>query len=182
MNNNYNPNNNYNHQNSYNQSPPQYNNYNNQNSYNQAPPQYNNYNKQNGYNQPPQYGYNQGYNNYNNDPATFEQRRINAYKTLIDKEKVAFIIWLVIGIVQCITLVAVFAGAWNIYCAIQTNNRCKSLESYPRGVCEMYDRQQTNLIIALVINLLVGGCIGIAGVIYDFITRDYVLKNREYFQ
>lgn len=152
-----------------------------QNGYQQAPPQ-GGY-QQNGYQQPPQYGgYNQQYNNYNNDPATFEQRRANAYKNLIDKEKIAFVIWLIIGIIQCVSVVAVVAGAWNIYCAIQTNNRCKNLETLPRGVYAMYEREQTNLIIALTLNLLFGGCIGIAGVIYDYVTRDYVMKNREYFE
>lgn len=158
--------------------------YNQQNGYQQAPPQNGGYNQQNRYQQaPPQYGgYNQQYNNYNNDPATFEQRRMNAYKVLIDKEKIAFIIWLIIGILQCLSIAGIICGAWNIYAAVQTNNRCKTLESYPRGVYAMYEREQTNLIIALVLNLILGGCIGIAGVIYDYVTRDYVMKNREYFE
>ena len=154
----------------------------NQQSPNQQRPNQQGYNQQ-GYNQQ---GYNQqGYNNYahyGSPEKSFAEQRKAAYKSLAEKEKLSFIIWLIIGIFQCLSVVTIIAGAWNIYMAIQTYNFTKELERCPRGVFARYEGQMNSLIISLVLNLIFGGVIGVVGTIYDYFTRDYVMKNMEFFE
>ncbi len=151
----------------------------NQQGYNQQGYNQQGYNQQ-GYNQQ---GYNQqGYNNYGRPMKSFAEQRKDAYKSLADKEKISFVIWLVIGIIQCLSFFAIIAGVWNIYAAITTYQFSKQLDRCPRGVYKRYDNQMTSLIISLILNILFGGIIGVAGTVYDYFTRDYVMKNRDFFE
>lgn len=113
---------------------------------------------------------------------SFVEQRKDAYKSLADKEMISFVIWLIIGIIQCLSIVTIIAGAWNIYAAVTTYQFSKQLGNCPTGVYKRYENQMTSLIISLVLNILFGGVIGVAGTIYDYFTRDYVMKNRDFFE
>lgn len=103
-------------------------------------------------------------------------------KTLAEREQLAAIIWLVIGITQVLSIAMIIAGAWNIYAAITRFKQAKAVENPWPGIVESYDKWQTNIIISIVINLLFGGVYGVAGALYDlFAVRAYVLENREAF-
>ena len=104
-------------------------------------------------------------------------------KTLSEREKISAIIWLVIGILQCLTGVGIIAGAWNIYAAYTTYKRSSQVLTPWQGIVQFYEKWMTNIIIAIVINLIVGGVVGVAGALYDmFMIRQYVLENKAVFE
>ncbi len=104
-------------------------------------------------------------------------------KTLSKREKISAILWLVLGIVQIISCAGVICGAWNIYCAICRLKQSKAvLTPYP-GLVKTYDSWMTTIIIGMVINLLIGGVIGVAAAIYDMLAiRGYVMENKQTFE
>lgn len=107
----------------------------------------------------------------------------NVTKTLSEREKTAGIIWLVIGILQCLSCVAIICGAWNIYAATTRFKQAQSVLNPWKGIVATYDAWQKNIIIGIVINVLFGGVIGVAGSLYDFLAvRDYVLSNKKVFE
>lgn len=104
-------------------------------------------------------------------------------KSLSEKEKIAAIIWLIIGILQCFSFVFILSGAWNIYAAITRFKRSNSVLQPWKGIVNTYDKELTGIIISIVVNVIFGGVIGVAGALYDlFAVRDYVLKNRKVFE
>ena len=107
----------------------------------------------------------------------------NVSKTLSDREKISAIIWLVIGIGQCLSMVLFISGAWNIYASITRFKQAKAVLNPWKGIVGNYESWMTNIIIGLVINLIFGGVIGVAGSLYDmFVVRNYVLENRKVFE
>ena len=70
---------------------------------------------------------------------------------LAEKEKLAAIIWLVIGIVQCVSFACFIAGAWNIYVAITRLKQAEAVKNPWPGIVDAYDKWQTNIIISIVI-------------------------------
>ncbi len=104
-------------------------------------------------------------------------------KSLSEKEKIAAIIWLVIGILQCLSIFCFISGAWNIYASITRFKRSKEVLSPWQGIVNTYENELTFIIIGMVINFIFGGIIGVAGGFYDlFAVREYVLKNRKVFE
>ena len=102
---------------------------------------------------------------------------------LSEKEKIGAIIWLVIGILQCCSAVFSISGIWNIYASITRFKRAKNVLRPWNGIVKTYENELTGIIISIVINLIFGGVIGIAGAFYDlFAVRDYVLKNKKVFE
>lgn len=102
---------------------------------------------------------------------------------LSEKEKLGAIIWLVIGILQCLSFIFSISGIWNIICAVSRFKRANAVLTPWRGIVNTYENELTSIIIGMVINFIFGGVIGIAGGLYDlFAVRDYVLKNREVFE
>lgn len=103
-------------------------------------------------------------------------------ETLASREKVAAIIWLVIGIMQVLSFAGIFCGAYNIFASVSRFKQAKLvLTPYP-GFVKSYDKWLTNIIIGIVINVIFGGVIGVACSIYDLIAvRGYVLENKKTF-
>ncbi len=103
-------------------------------------------------------------------------------KTVSEREKISAIIWLIIGILQCLSCAGIVAGAWNIYAAYTSFKRSTAvLQPWP-GIVDTYEKSMTTIIISLVINLILGGVVGVAGALYDmFAIRQYVLENKEVF-
>ena len=104
-------------------------------------------------------------------------------KSLSDREKIAAVIRLIIGILQCISIIFIFSGAWNIYAAITRFKRANAVLTPWNGIVQTYDGELTGSIISIVINLIFGGGFGIAGALYDiFAVRAFVLNNRAVFE
>ncbi|MBR5515200.1 MAG: hypothetical protein IKU52_03245 [Clostridia bacterium] len=103
-------------------------------------------------------------------------------KTLSEREKIAAIIWLIIGILQVCSCVFCISGGWNIYASITRFKQSKAVLTPWPGIVNAYDSWIKNIIICLVINIVFGGVIGAAGCLYDiFLVRDHVLKNKQVF-
>ena len=110
-----------------------------------------------------------------------EQLR-KAANELAEKEKLAAIIWLVIGIMQCLSGVLIIAGAWNIYASITRFKQAEAVKNPWPGLVDAYDKWQSNIIVSIVINVIFGGLIGVVGGLYDmFVVRNYVLQNKDIF-
>lgn len=104
----------------------------------------------------------------------------NTIRSIANYEKCSGIVWLIIGILQCLTLIAIIAGVWNIIAGI---SRIRSvpliLQRHP-GIPAAFEGVGQLIAIGL-INLFLGGVIGVVAVIFDFFIRDLVLKNRALF-
>lgn len=106
---------------------------------------------------------------------------------LATKEQTSGIIWAVIAVLQVIIgfsglwfpiIIAIINGATAYGCFKKAK---KVRNPYPGMVAE-YDKQMTSLVISIVYNVIFGGVIGVAGNIFDLITRNYVLANRAVFE
>lgn len=105
----------------------------------------------------------------------------SAVRRIADYERVSGILWIVIGAIQCITIVGIIAGIWNIFAGISRIRIVPViLQRDPRIPAAFEGIGQ--LIIIGVINLLLGGIVGVLFVIFDFVIRDMVLRNRHLFE
>lgn len=104
-------------------------------------------------------------------------------KTLSEREQISAILWLIIGIIQVISIAGIVCGAWNIYCAYCRFKQSKAvLTPYP-GLVQSYDKWMTNIIISMALNLILGGVIGVAAALFDMLAiRGYVLENKQTFE
>jgi len=106
---------------------------------------------------------------------------------LATKEQTSGIIWTVIAVLQVIIAIS---GAWftlivaavNGVVAYNSFQKAKKVRTPYPGMVVEYEKQLTGFIIALVYNAIFGGVIGVAGNIFDLITRNYVLTNRAVFE
>ena len=106
---------------------------------------------------------------------------------LATKEQTSGIIWTVIAVLQVIIGIS---GAWftlivaliNGFAAYNSFQKAKKVRNPYPGMVAEYEKQLTSFIIALVYNAIFGGVIGVAGNIFDLITRNYVLTNRAAFE
>ena len=89
---------------------------------------------------------------------------------------------MIIGIIQCLSCALIIAGVWNIYVAITRFKQAEAVKNPWPGLVENYDNWMTSIIINIVINVVFGGVIGVAGGLYDLLAvRAYVLDNKEIF-
>lgn len=99
---------------------------------------------------------------------------------IADYERVSAIIWLVFGIVQVISVVAIIAGIWNIFAALSRFKLIPLIRARNPEVPAIYE-SITQLIVIGVVNVLFGGVIGIVFVAFDFYVRSLVLDNQHLF-
>lgn len=102
-------------------------------------------------------------------------------RRIADYQRVSGILWICIGAIQLLTVVGIIAGAWNIYAGITRINSCKFILARGPHVPRAFE-SVTQLIVIGLINLLIGGVIGILFVAFDFYIRDLVLKNASLFR
>ena len=108
------------------------------------------------------------------EPDTLAQR-------LATYEKCSGIAWMVLGAIQCITVVAIIAGIWNIvagYSRIQSSPLIAKRDPQVPAMFESY----VGLIIIGLVNLFLGGFIGVIMVGVDFYIRHIILSNRKIFE
>ena len=112
-----------------------------------------------------------------------ENKHQQCVKTLSEREKISAILWIIIGILQVISLAGIICGAWNIYCAYCRFKQSKAVLTPYSGLVKSYDNWMTNIIVSIVINVLLGGVIGVAAAIFDLLAiRGYVLENKATFE
>lgn len=90
--------------------------------------------------------------------------------------------WIVIGIVQCVLLYTAAAGVWNVVNAILALRNVKNITAHNPGVVPYFDQRRVWLIVLAVVNLVLGGVVGVVLVLLEWLLRDYVLRNRGAFE
>lgn len=99
---------------------------------------------------------------------------------IADCQKISNILWLIISIIQILSIICIIAGIWNlvaVICSWKTPKKIlhmdKDIPSYYEGVA--------GLIIAAIVNFLLGGLIGVILIGFDFYIRHLVLANKHLF-
>jgi len=112
--------------------------------------------------------------------ATLTREEENTIRQLADYERISGIIWIVFGILQCLTLFLAIAGIWNIFAGRSALRMAKRIRALDPEVPNAF--QPIGMLVGFaLINLIFGGVIGIAFVIFDFFVRDRVLSNTHLF-
>jgi len=120
----------------------------------------------------------------NGKHSTFSnESKSEAYEKLANYEKTSSIIWLVIGILQILTIVGIIVGAWNVYQSWKRKKNAETIKTVqPSGLYKVYEDRMTTLIVFAVLNFFLGAILGLVGVGYDFYVRNYVLSNKDIFE
>jgi GYF domain 2 len=101
-------------------------------------------------------------------------------RRLADFERVSGIVWIVLGALQIALIYTAIAGVWNIIAGILRLTKVKMIKGRSRYIPQEYEPIRGLVVIAIV-NLLLGGLIGLVFVAFDFYIRDKVLANRHLF-
>ncbi len=96
-------------------------------------------------------------------------------------EIISGLLWLVIGAVQVFFVYTAAAGVWNVINAILRLRSVGNIRAGNPEVVSWYENRRTSLIIFAVVNLVLGGVVGVALVAFDWWVRDYVLNNKSAF-
>ncbi|MGN0489375.1 MAG: hypothetical protein ACI4HO_08955 [Ruminococcus sp.] len=96
-------------------------------------------------------------------------------------EIISCVIWLVLGVVQVVFVYTAAAGAWNIVNAIIGLVNVRNIQAGNPAVVPYYEQRRVWLIVFAVVNLILGGVVGVLLVAFDWYIRDYVLRNRSAF-
>jgi len=102
-------------------------------------------------------------------------------RSIADYLTISGIVWLIIGALQIVGLVTIIAGVWNIIVAISRLNASTRVLNFDKNIPRQFE-SMSGLIIVLIVNLFLGGIIGVIVVIFDFIIRDKILSNRHIFE
>lgn len=90
--------------------------------------------------------------------------------------------WLIVGIIQCVLVYTAAAGVWNVVNAIVALRNVKNITAHNPGVVPYFEGRKTWLIVLAVVNVVLGGVIGVVLVLFDWFVRDFVLRNRSAFE
>lgn len=96
-------------------------------------------------------------------------------------EMISGFLWLIIGVVQVFFVYTAAAGVWNVINAIIRLRSVGNIRVGNPEVVPWYENRRTSLIIFAVVNLVLGGVVGVALVAFDWWVRDYVLNNKTAF-
>lgn len=107
---------------------------------------------------------------------------------------ISAIIWLLIAIYQILIglvflifgvgIATIACGVWNIYACIKNFKHARYVKNCSsafegRQIVYSYQDSLGNTILFLVINLVLGGGLGVVGAIFDLILRSYVLSHKK---
>ena len=84
----------------------------------------------------------------------------NFIRRIADYEKISAVLWLILGILQIISIVAIIAGIWNIFAAISRFKIEKEIRNRSNNIPTVY-QGTLQLVILGIINLLLGAVIGV---------------------
>ncbi len=101
-------------------------------------------------------------------------------RRIADYERISGILWIGIAIVQLISIYGAIAGIWNIIAGISRIQVVKRIRARDSSIPTDFEGVG-GLITIGIINLLLGGVIGVAFVAFDFFIRDKILTNRHLF-
>jgi hypothetical protein len=106
-------------------------------------------------------------------------------RRIVDYARLSGWFWIVLGIVQCLTIFLFYlfgpvVGIWNIIAGISRLKMVGLIQQRDASVPARYEGM-AGLILIGIVNLILGGIIGVVFVILDFMIRDKVLTNRNLF-
>lgn len=114
-------------------------------------------------------------------------------ETIANMVTISAIIWILVSVYQImiglvllifgVGIASIACGGWNIYACIRNFKhagyvRNISTPMQGQGVVAAYENSLTGTIIVGLVNLFLGGGIGVIGCVFDLILRGYVLKHR----
>ena len=97
-------------------------------------------------------------------------------------EVVSGVAWLLVGVVQLLMVYTAAAGVWNVINAFVALRNCKNITPGNPHVVPYFEGRKVWLIVMAVVNLILGGVVGVLLVLFDWYVRDYVLRNRSAFE
>ena len=126
-------------------------------------------------------------------------------QTLADRERISAVVWTVIACLQGLMGLLTIGGlsllgniigiplgwsglfiialaAYNGYGAYCSYQRVGRVLARQRGIVWEYDIMLTNCIVFIILNVLFGGVIGVAGAVFDLFNRNYALTNAQYLE
>lgn len=101
-------------------------------------------------------------------------------RRIADYERISAILWICLGVFQVVMVVTLIAGAWNIYAGWSRLALPEQIRARKAHIPAAFE-DVTSLIVIGVLNLILGGVVGILFVAFDFVVRDMVLRNRHLF-
>lgn len=107
------------------------------------------------------------------------KERDDVLRKIAEYENTSGIIWIAIGVIQCLSLVGIICGIWNIIVGNQRLKYSKTLISKPDEICKTFEEQLNSLIIILIINIFLGAVIGVIGAFFDLFVRNYVIEKKD---
>jgi hypothetical protein len=90
------------------------------------------------------------------------------------------IAWIVLGVLQIFGVVTIIAGVWNIYAGYTRVRASGPISQRDPGVPAAFQPLAGYVIIGL-LNLILGGIVGVVLVVIDLVVRDQILKNAHLF-
>lgn len=102
-------------------------------------------------------------------------------RRIADYERISGIIWIILAIIQICTIYGIIAGVWNLIAGISRIRFVKAIQQRDSSVPREFEGV-VMLVIIGVVNLLLGGIVGVLFVAFDFYIRDQVLSNRHLFE
>ncbi len=101
-------------------------------------------------------------------------------RRLADYQRISGVLWIVLGIVQLLSVYGIIAGLWNIPVGIGQLRQATRIRARDETIPPAFEGV-VGLVVIGVINLILGGVIGVIVVGLDFWIRDRVLKHRALF-
>lgn len=101
-------------------------------------------------------------------------------RKIAEYELISGIVWLVIAILQLCSCWLAFAGGWNLVVAIMRFMSISRIKARDAKIPQEHEGVGT-LIALGVINLLLGGIIGVGMAVFDYVIRNKILENRHVF-
>lgn len=109
-------------------------------------------------------------------------------RRLHDYEKLSGVLWIVWGVLQILSMCALFVfgipvalvGAWNIYAGVTRLRIAPRILVGDARIPAAFE-DMTGFIVIGILNLVFGAVIGVLFVLVDFYVRDQILAHRELF-
>lgn len=99
---------------------------------------------------------------------------------IADYYKVSAILWLIIAILQIVSILGIIAGIWNLFASASRFQMIKAVRARLPSVVEA-NKGIAQLVILGIINFFLGAVVGVLFVAFDFYIRDQVLKRANLF-
>ena len=101
-------------------------------------------------------------------------------RRIADYERLASILWIVLGVLQVCMVWTAVAGIWNIVAGFSRRDLPRRIRELDPTIPKAYE-SITQLVILGVVNLVLGAFVGVFFVAFDFYIRDKVLANTHLF-